>query len=225
MKNRLIILLFSLIPILPLVSQNNKDILKYLDDGGIATSRYIGKINLTSIYEGEIGISLERLISDNFAIETGVGLLLPNYKDPLFYDLLSDTHSEDFTFNDPKTGYSIMINPKYYLKELSEGFYWALPLRYRIYPGQIHLFDFSMNAGIQWVWDSGIVLDFSAGIGATMQNSRDKKSYIFDAGNKVDINWESNNIVPGNGIENSEPSKIRFQIPVSVKIGYRFKSK
>ena len=207
------------------ISQNNTDIFKYLDDGGISTSKYTAKINISSIYEGEISPSIERLFSDNFALEFGVGLLLPSYKDPIFYDLLTNPDPTDFTFSDPKAGYSIMINPKYYMKEYSQGFYWALPLRYRVYPGQIHLFDLSASTGMQWTWDWGLVLDVSLGLGLTLQDSKDKKSYIFDASSKTDIDYEAHGIITGDGVGNSEPSKIRILLPFSLKVGYKFKSK
>ncbi|MBK5721198.1 hypothetical protein JGH11_09985 [Dysgonomonas sp. Marseille-P4677] len=222
---RFILLLFFLVNALSSVSQTNTDILKYLDDGGISTSIYTAKINISSIYEGEISPSVERLFSDNFALEVGVGLLLPSYKDPILYDLLTNPDDDDFTFDDPRTGYSFMVNPKYYLSEQSQGFYWALPLRYKVYPAQIHLFDFSTNLGMQWTWDSGLVLDVSLGIGATIQDSKDKKSYIFDASSKTDIDYEAHGIITGDGVGNSEPAKIRFLLPFSLKLGYRFKSR
>jgi hypothetical protein len=224
MKNKLILFTLFLIAIFPAIAQNNENILKYLDDGGIATSKYMGKINLTSLYEGEISLSVERRFGDNAALEAGAGLLLPCYKDPVFYDLLTNPAPENFTFNNPKTGYSFMINPKCFADEW-ESLYCALPLRYRIYPGQIHLFDVSINLGYQKVWDNGLVLDMSAGIGVTLQMSKDGHSYIFDAGSKTDIDWESSGIIPGDGIENSEPDKVRVLLPVSVKVGYRFKSR
>lgn len=225
MKDKLVLLILFLITIFPAIAQNNENILKYLDDGGIATSKYMGKINLTSLYEGEISLSIERRLGDHTALEFGAGLLLPYYKDPVFYDLLTNPDPEDFTFNKPKTGYSFMANPKYYFGDEWDGLYCALPLRYRIYPEQIHLFDVSVNLGFQKVWDNGLVLDISTGIGVTLQMSKDNHSYIFDASSKTDIDWESAGIIPGDGIENSEPHKVRILMPVSVKVGYRFKSK
>lgn len=225
MRGVFTLFIFILIAAFPAIAQNNKNILKYMDDVGIAKSKYMGKLSLTSLYEGEIGLSVERLVTDYMSIEAGVGLLLPYYKDPILRNLLTNSNPEDFTFDNPKTGYSFMVNPRYYTNDYSEGFYCSLPLRYKIYPGQLHLFDFSGNIGMQWVWDYGLVLDISAGIGGVLQMSKDNKSYIFDAGNKTDIDWEDYGIEPGDGIENSEPSKFRTLFPASVKIGYRFKSK
>jgi hypothetical protein len=180
---------------------------QYLDDGGISTAKNFLKINLISVYQGDLGVSLERRLSKDFAIEVGAGVLLPYFND---YFIYPETNGS--TFYKPNVGGSLLLEGRIVMDPLI----FCVPLRVRFYPYQLRLFDVSANLAIPWVWNNGFLIDLSIGIGLQFQKSLNEKTYLFDANSLV--NYDSAGIQS----DNVYPEAARLIFPVSLKIGYRF---
>lgn len=187
---------------------------KYVVNRDFKPTNNFVRISPTSIYQGDVAIYYERLLTEVFSLEAGVGVLLSYYNDEPINQLLGKA---DKTFDKPKTGFSAFLSPKVYMDDVDE-YYFALPIKTRFYPGQITLIDAAISTGKQWVWDNGLVINVSVGIGIGYQHSLDDKTYIFKADQR--IHYEQG---PGLPILDDEyPDKIRIIVPLSLKIGYKF---
>lgn len=203
------------------------EILKYLDDGGISRAKNLIKIEPLKLYEGNLQLNYERYIAENWSLEVGAGVLLNYYNQPIPWNWLAKVEDEDCTLNNPNTGLSLMVAPRFYAAEWSESFYFSIPLNYKFYPKQMHLIDCTVTFGWQKIFDNGILIDLSAGLGMKFQNSIDKKTYIFDASSRNDNKELIEAFPPGTelDIEESFPDKIKAYAPLSIKIGYRFRTR
>lgn len=152
-----------------LLAQNDsiQDNSYYFDDGGVAGSRNLLKINLLAVVHGDLAFNYERILSKRFSLEVGAGILLP-YHIPDAAELIL----EEFPIQDPKNGYSLWIHPRYYvLDNAAERFYLGIQLRRRNYNldnagNQTIIYsDITYNCGFQWIIGKRYVFDLNYGLG------------------------------------------------------------
>ncbi|MDH6355212.1 hypothetical protein M2132_001549 [Dysgonomonas sp. PH5-45] len=202
----LYILLFSSVAF---AQKKTSGIDQYLDDGGFSNAKLLGKVNLTSIYQGDLHLSMEYLVSKEFSVEAGAGVLLGYYNDDPLNNFID---TGDDSLKNPKMGFSLSAVLKYY-KDGMDFFYISIPGRARFIPGQIQLYEVSFAPGKQWVWDNRLLLDVSIGLGIQHQKSMDSKSYAFHAEERMSHSESS---------YESFPTKNRLIIPIAIKLGYLF---
>lgn len=195
-RKQFLFLLFIIISLysLELRSQNDSitDISYYFDDGGISEAKNIIKINALAIVNGDLPFSLEKTISEAFGIEIGFGILLPYYV-PEIPKLLTN----DIDIVDPGYGYSLLVNPRFYLQHKAPEFnYWGIQYRRRNYnlnDGNIIYNNLTINFGLQLSFGKRFLFDYNIGAGIE-----------FKEGDKT----RSSNYIS------------HFAFPISIKLGY-----
>jgi len=194
---KLIIISIWLLPLCNLFAQTNgsSENSYFLDDGGISNSKNLLKVNVLSIVNGDLPFYYERVLSKSFSVEIGAGILLPYYL-PELPRLITNNENE---IVDPAGGYSLWIQPKYYIQGKSpELRYFGLQFRKRNYNlknGVIITYDLSFITGTQLIFAKRMALDLSIGLGIHSTNK-----------NETDI-FRFNNYLT---------------IPVAIKLGYLF---
>ena len=165
-KNRLLILFFAF-SFFQLSAQTDsiQDISYYFDDARVTDAKNIFKINLPSIINGDLPIFYERTFNNSLSFELGVGLLLPYYISE-FPDLVRGKTP----IENPKSGYSFWICPKYYIQRRAPEYnYIGLQYRRRSYnleDGQNITYDyFTINLGLQLIFGKRFLFDYSLGGG------------------------------------------------------------
>ena len=161
---KFILLLFTSLIGLQSFAQK-EDVSKYLDDGGISSSKNIVKINLSSTAMGDASVSFERVLANAFSLEAGVGKIMPYYVEGSFWEVIQNGYS-----NKSFSGYSFTINPRFYKsKEAPEFGYVGIHLRRRnIDYGDFsnnQITDLTINSGKQIILGKRIAFDIDSGIG------------------------------------------------------------
>jgi len=138
----------------------------------------IYKLNVASLINGDMSFSYERILSDFFSVEAGVGYLLPYH----LYDITS--RFENWISLNPDFGYSILFSPKFYaLGEAPDFKYYAIQYRLRHYvqnKESIIFNDFSFIMGSQFIMDRKYILDVFVGAGGRHYSDEFKVSNNFN---------------------------------------------
>ncbi len=145
-------------------SDSTTDLSYYFDDDEISTSKHIVKLNLLTVLNGDLPLHYEYVISNSFAVEVGVGLLLPYY----FPDILQKVYNNPGII-DPNFGYSLWLFPKFYLaRSAPEDAYIGIEYRQRNFNLDSYkatYTDVTAHYGFQLIWGKRLVFDYSVGIG------------------------------------------------------------
>lgn len=161
--SRIICLFFLVLISIPVFPQTDKNA-KYFDDGGIADTKNVLKIGLTSIIIGDLPIFYERVLSRSASLEFGVGLLLPYYNPEIIQLIFNNS-----VITNPDGGFSLWLEPKFYVYDSApQEYYLSLLLRRRQYSqdgDNIVFYDFIGNVGYQLFFKSKYVTDLSYGMG------------------------------------------------------------
>ena len=178
-------------------AQDTNSLDYYFDDNGISEARFIIKTNLFSVINGDLSIGIETPLSKRFSIEGGLGYQLPYYFSEPGYLLLDQ---KDFIDISPKNGYSILLQPKYYLlpnyPEMSYISLWYRRRHYNQKNGQsLQNIDLAVTWGVQFFIGAKAMIDFQYGFGL-----RHNKGLL--------------------DTSNSHPSKYTLAMPIALKIGY-----
>jgi len=162
----MLILTFSLFYSVILCAQDDNiyDNSEYFDDGGIAASKNIVKLNVLSAANGDLAFMYERVAADAFAIEAGAGLLMPFY-----YREFPVNYLERTDISDPGFGYSLWLQPKFYRRyNAPEYDYTGILIRYRHYSQDNRIItykDVVLNYGIQFLFGNRFYFNYDIGIG------------------------------------------------------------
>ena len=175
------------IPIVSIEAQNDTktDNSEYFDDDGIDNAKNIFKVNLLSIYHGDLPISYERIIGESFGIEIGAGVILPYYNPDLPLLLMKPETVEDFQpgLKNPDSGHSIWINPKYYFyNDGPDSRYGGLLFRSRKYNQGDEVFiqkDFIINSGTQFFVYKRLLMDIDYGVGFRIHSQKNIETNSF----------------------------------------------
>lgn len=142
----------------------------FFDDGNnaIASRKNVLKLDLISTLNGDLSIQYERALSRKFSLEIGVGRILPYYV-PELHILINPVL---LTIEDPNHGYSLWVQPKFYLLDRApETYYTGIQLRRRYYnigsENQIFTHnDLILTVGRQFMHiKKRLAIDFNGGYG------------------------------------------------------------
>jgi hypothetical protein len=133
----------------------------YFEDDGPKSGDNQVKIDVLTIVFGELPVSYERAITDNFSLEIGVGILLP-YHVPEFVSGVEKFETVD-------GGSTFRIEAKY-LEDYNSRIKRFYSLRFRqrnfkLPTEDLKARDLSFLSGIQMMVGKGIVLDYYVGLG------------------------------------------------------------
>lgn len=166
-----IIVLFSILLSHGLFAQDQDENAQYFDDAGISNAKNVVKIGLVSLYYGELPIFYERLFGKAVALEVGVGMLLPYYNQDIMTSLLSNygVGEDQGTLDDPGSGYSIWVCPKFYLRMTApEGYYTGFLVRKKFRENAglpANFTDIALLAGYNYMFGKRFLIDYSLGFG------------------------------------------------------------
>ena len=177
MKNATIKLLILVLLLFTLEKINSQTIIsdtselsEYFADRTTEAKNII-KINVLSIFAGDLPIYYERVITKQFTLEAGVGIILPFY---VFE--FSGLYSEEQIITDPDGGYSFWFHPKIYFWRAPDEMYFGLQYRFRKYyenDMSVTYSDYSINYGYQWILGTHFVVDANIGLGFRVRNLPD----------------------------------------------------
>lgn len=157
-------LLFSfLFLIINCNAQQDDNVSKYFEDGGISNSKNIAKIYVLSAITGDLAFGYERLISDRVAIEGSVGFLLPYVIDPIPL-----TFKNDDVIQSRSTGSSMSLQIKLYPFDNVDNWYQGIQYTNRsftINENDIRQHLIVFNGGYQIRIEKHFLLDFAVGLG------------------------------------------------------------
>lgn len=159
-----------------------EDISQYFQDSGYSRRKNVVKVNLLSLLQGDLPISFERVLTKAITIEAGIGIMFPYYVPGSFELFLG----EERVIKKPNMGYSLMLQPKLYLrvKKAPEYSYLSLLYRRRVFSqnnAKITFDEFAFTFGFQlFVGKSNqIVTTYESGFGLRIAKdySQNSKKY------------------------------------------------
>lgn len=152
--------------------------------------RNLVKISALEIFSGDISFYYERVMSENFSMELGLGFTIDDYLDGLFDDSFDNNNDDRIS----RIGVSTAIGFRYYPFLAAEEVYFAPELKYRYYHNDYNvgtdeepsilketktLVNPRVTVGYVYFFDDKIFVDMFAGIGIGFQNRSDVSS-VFD---------------------------------------------
>jgi hypothetical protein len=146
----------------------------YFDDGGIASSRAIFKVETIAIIHGELPVLLEVFVKQNFSLELGAGVILPYY----VHDFLPLLFNEGQGFKNSEFGNSFWLSSRLYMREAPESNYWMLQARRRNFVNT-NVTEITFNFGKQKIFGKRWICDYGIGLGLRFQKYS-QEAYIFD---------------------------------------------
>ncbi|MGB0933166.1 MAG: hypothetical protein ACPGU5_02725 [Lishizhenia sp.] len=150
------------------------------------------KLSALEIFSGDISLYYERIVSENFSFEGGLGFTIDDYLEGFFNDSFDNFSSNEDRVS--KIGVSTSIGFRYYPFLASEEVYFAPELKYRYYHSD---YEFGTNenpvffketktiinpritVGYVYFFDDKIFVDMFAGLGIAFQNRQDITS-VYD---------------------------------------------
>ena len=150
------------------------------------------KLSVLEIFSGDISFYYERILTENFSIEGGLGFTIDDYLDGLFDDSFDNFNTDDNKVS--RIGFSTAIGFRYYPFLAAEEVYFAPELKYRYYHNDYNvgteeqpsilketktLVNPRVTVGYVYFFDDKIFVDMFAGIGIGFQNRSDISS-VFD---------------------------------------------
>ena len=135
------------------------------------------KFSIFEAFSGDFSFYYERLLTENFSAEIGMGPTLENYFSSI---LNSNTNTNDDTYS-AKMGYSFFLGGRYYPYRAADEFYVAPEFKYRMYHNDRYYQDLMgqdqtmeesskmamgrLTFGYVYFFDNNIFVDLSAGFG------------------------------------------------------------
>jgi len=169
MRLKLLLIFFSLSLLNSLQAQltEGADNSKYFIEPGNSSKNQIIKVRLMPMVHGEYGLSYERKLFRNIALEVGAGLLqdltIPELANDEIYELTEGTYGNF------KGGYAFTVKPKiYYGTDYPQGFYYGLMYRNRAYQfttSNVTQHTIGGIMGMQLRFFNHFIVDGGAGIG------------------------------------------------------------
>jgi hypothetical protein len=163
--------------------KGEEDVSIYFNDSGYSKRKNLIKVNLLALVQGDLPISLERVITKGISIEAGVGVMLPYYTPNLFELLIPDER----TIKNPDLGFSFMVQPKFYIiyKEAPEYSYVGVLYRKRFFSQnnqKINFDEIAITYGFNlFLGKSNTVLfayETGLGLRITTNKTTDRKTYL-----------------------------------------------
>lgn len=153
---------------------DSSQIQNYLDDGEVSVTKNILKTDVIAAIQGNLGLSLERIIYRKMTLEGTIGILLDYYVHDFVPLVIAGT---------PETtpqgmGLSYKIAMRQYFRNAPGLNFLEFSLRRRHY-SNMTLGDFGVVAGKQWIVGERGILDTGLGVGIRTQQS-DQGAYIFE---------------------------------------------
>jgi opacity protein-like surface antigen len=145
----------------------------------MASAQFEAKINPLGALFGRPEVSGEYIVSDNFGVELSLGVA--------FGKTGTSVSSGEFSSEKPtQSGFGVKLGGKYYFSpdQGGDGWYGGLYLRqeslnisydddYSDYDYKSSIFAGGIEFGKKWVFDSGFLIDLSAGVGRPFSENRE----------------------------------------------------
>lgn len=179
---------------------------QYFEDGGRSERKNVMKVGLLSFGHGDLFVAFEKKLNLKFGLEGGLGVIMPWHVP----ELTEATSEIDEGLNDA-SGYSLRIHPTWnYHQNSIKTLYWGLQYRRRAYylnvlepftGERLYAFhnDFLFTGGIKYAFGSRFAVDLGYGIGVNLIHSNREYYRKMDA------------------------SKVKFSLPITLKLGYIIK--
>lgn len=164
-----------------------------------ASELNVVKLNVFSIFAGDIAMHYERKLADKISVEAGTGVTLRDFLAAAVsaddYNDINQGSSQDYR-RDYLLGYSFNVGLRVYPSGAMEEFYFMPDFRFRKYNSEyipdgavtgvkefVKMSDYKMNIGYVNYIDDNIILDYYVGIGI-----RKKVSSVYGTTEKYDPN-------------------------------------
>ncbi|MBI9053412.1 MAG: DUF3575 domain-containing protein [Bacteroidales bacterium] len=159
-----------------LLAQNDSiNINSFYFDDGIVNDKNLIKFNALSAINCDFNITYERILGNVIGIEVGIGLLLPYH----VFEFSGDITNEIVESENLKLGYSLWVNPRYYVtREAPELSYFGILYRKRNYGKSVIFTDVGVNFGYQFIVGTRMIIDSNIGIG--LRKIQDASPEIID---------------------------------------------
>ena len=155
---------------------------KYFDDGGISEARNAVKWNIGAMLTGDLSVLYERMFTDRFSVEAGVGVQLPFYVTDIGLWVETDLPLEKIAVSG---GHDLWLSPKALISLGREDMghaYMGLLFRKRkvkVDADFTMVFtDFSYIGGYQFFVGTKWLLDLGAGVGLRLLDLNEERFHI-----------------------------------------------
>lgn len=152
----------------------DEDLSQYFDDQGISQAKGILKTDAIAMIHGDWPLLYEHMLSDQFSIEGGVGLLMPYY----VHDFLALIFTENNGITNNQLGVSFKGQLKLYTDKAPDLHYWGVQLYHRSF-SDLGVTEFTFTKGWQRFVGKRLTIDYGLGLGIRTQQIRGEQS-IFD---------------------------------------------
>ncbi len=154
--------------------QSDKDLGQYFEDEGISVAKGIWKTDVIAMIHGDWPVIYEHLLSDQFSVEGGIGLLMPYY----VHDFLALAFAENRGITNNQLGWSIKLQGKLYTGDIPDSRYWGFQVYNRSF-SDIGVTELYFTNGKQRFIGKRVLIDYGIGLGIRLQNVRGEQT-IFD---------------------------------------------
>ena len=167
------LLLFTSIPSIG-QEKGDEDLSQYFDDEGISQAKGILKTDAIAMIHGDWPVLYEHMLSDQFSIEGGVGILMPYY----VHDFLTLIFTENNGITNNQLGFSLKGQLKLYTDKAPDLHYWGVQLYHRSF-SDLGVTEFTFTKGLQRFVGKRLTIDYGLGLGLRTQQIRGDQT-IFD---------------------------------------------
>jgi len=166
------------------------------------------KFNIIEAFAGDFSFYYERLLTENFSAEIGMGPTVSNFVSSLWS---GNNPSTDDTY-EALMGYSFLLGARYYPYRAADEFYVAPEFKYRMYHNNRSYTDLlgedrsmeessktalgRLTFGYVYFFDDNIFVDLSAGFGIGKITTTELSWQVNDLGFNEPIEDVSSNLTP-----------------------------
>jgi hypothetical protein len=148
------------------------------EDQTVMTAKNLFKLSLLEAFSGDISLYYERVLSENAAVELGIGATIDDYLGSIVY--ADDPYTTSIDGSTSLIGRSFALGFRYYPFKASDEFYFAPEFKYRFYHSQTNygsvsapnllessknFTNFRISVGYVYYFDDNIFIDYYAGVG------------------------------------------------------------
>lgn len=155
---------FTILLALSFISNlKGQELSEVFNDGGLRERKNILKVNFIPLFQGELPVYYERVLTKNLSFEVGLGLQLPYYLPDI--GMLGDG---PLGSEHPSFRVQWWLFPKYYFKEAPEMGFVGVILRQRNYhveEGDYKVTDIIYSYGLQFFLSDNVMMEMNLGIG------------------------------------------------------------
>lgn len=154
---------------------------KVFDDGRFSSNSNLIKLNLAGLVASDLSFQYERVLSDMFSVELGLGTILP-YKGWEFNDFFEKESTDGLSL---QSGFSFSIAPRLYAHQKAPQSFYISPAymhRHKSYEDVTIKIDYwILQSGFQWFISKRLLFEYNVGLGAkSVRTSKLPDYYLSD---------------------------------------------